>query len=202
MIEVDRERFAKALYGTFEVYSKECSEMLINIWWAALKPYSIDDVCKGLTRHITDTERGQFPPKPADIVRFFEVSEKQELENIRGQAEMQWLAVMKAISDCGKYRTPKFKDPLTAACVSSLGGWTYFCDLSMKELEFMQKRFVTTYTDFERKPLDQLPCHIAGLEDIQKHKAEQGEALGKIEQGVKEFQKSNGLEDKSERKTA
>ena len=199
----DRSRFASAIHGTFEIYSvKQVSEQLMDIWWATLKPYDIADVCRALTQYISDPERGQYPPKPADIVRFFEVSEKQALENLKGQAEMQWLNVMKAISGCGAWRTPKFKDPITAATVNSLGGWPHICSLSKKDLEFMQKRFVSTYTDFERRPLEQLPTHIAGREDIQKYKAEQGAALSAIEQGVEARQKGTSLEDKSTRKSA
>lgn len=184
----DRSRFASAIHGTFEVYSpKPVSDQLMNIWWASLKPYSIDDVCNALTRHIADPERGQYQPKPADVIRFLTVSDKQQLENLQGQAEMQWMNVTRAISKCGTYRTPKFKDPITAAVVSSLGGWPALCSKTERDLEFLRKQFASMYVEFENRPIEQLPHHVAGLEDIQAHKATNKNALVNIEKKLAEF---------------
>ena len=83
MIDTDRERFATALLATFEVYGKELSDMVVKVWWASLKPHNIDDVCSALTKHISDPERGQFPPKPADVIRFMATGEKEQLENLK-----------------------------------------------------------------------------------------------------------------------
>lgn len=184
----DRTRFASAIHGTFEIYSpKPVSEQLMNIWWATLKPYSIDDVCNALTKHISDAERGQFPPKPADVIRFLQPGEKEQLENVKSQAEMQWLNVTHAIARTGAYRTPTFKDPVTSATVNSLGGWAMICQKTTQQLDFLQKQFVSTYVDFQRRPIEQLPCHVAGLEDMQRHKETQVSGFSALEQGLKEF---------------
>lgn len=185
----DRSRFASAIHGTFEVYSpKPVSEQLMTIWWASLKPYGIDDVCQALTKHISDPERGQFPPKPADVIRFLATGDKEQLENLKSKAEMQWFNVTRAITNCGAYRTPNFKDPLTAATVVSLGGWPAICSKTNQQLDWLQKQFVSTYMDFERSPLEQLPHHIAGLEDVQRHKLESTSGLARLEKGLEEFQ--------------
>lgn len=184
----DRTRFASAIHGTFEIYSvKQVSEQLMDIWWATLKPYDIADVCRALTKHISDPERGQFPPKPADVIRFLACGEKEQLENLKGKAEMQWLNVTKAITCCGAYRTPKFKDPLTTATISALGGWPFICGKTTQQLDFLQKQFVSTYVDFEKSPLEALPNHIAGIEDIQRNKAEKASAFANLEKGLEDF---------------
>jgi len=184
----DRTRFASAIHGTFEIYSvKQVSEQLMDIWWATLKPYDIADVCRALTKHISDPERGQFPPKPADIIRFLTTGDKEKLENIKSQAEMQWLNVTNAIARCGAYRTPNFKDPITAAVVGSLGGWVAICGKTTQQLDFLQKQFVSTYVEFEKKPLDQLPSNVAGLEDIQRLKSEKKTSFAALEKGIEEF---------------
>lgn len=184
----DSDRFKSAIYGTFEVYSpKKVSNQLMDIWWATLKQYPIDDVCAALAKHIGDPDRGQFPPKPADIVRFFTGTSEEQQEQIENNAEMQWLTVMNAISRCGSYNTPNFKDPVTAASVNALGGWPLLCSKTEKELGYLQKSFVGNYKEFQRRPLDQLPSHIAGLEDMQKYKAEQQNGLANIAKGLEDY---------------
>ena len=184
----DRSRFASAIHGTFEIYStKPVSEQLMDIWWATLKPYDIADVCRALTKHISDPERGQFQPKPADVIRFLACGEKEQLENLKTKAEMQWLNVTKAITSCGAYRTPTFKDPLTTATISALGGWPFICGKTTQQLDFLQKQFVSTYVDFEKSPLEALPNHIAGIEDIQRSKAEKASAFANLEKGLEDF---------------
>ena len=184
----DRTRFASAIHGTFEIYStKPVSEQLMDIWWATLKPYPIADVCRALTKHISDPERGQFPPKPADVIRFLTTGEKEQLEHIKSQAEMQWLNVTHAIARVGTYRTPTFKDPITAASINALGGWPHICAKTTQQLEFLQKQFVSTYVDFEKSPLEKLPGHIAGLEDIQRAKADKKSSFAALEKGIEDF---------------
>jgi hypothetical protein len=184
----DRSRFASAIHGTFEIYSpKPVSEQLMDIWWATLKPYDIADVCRALTKHISDPERGQYQPKPADVIRFLACGEKEQLENLKTKAEMQWLNVTKAITSCGAYRTPTFKDPLTTATISALGGWPFICGKTTQQLDFLQKQFVSTYVDFEKSPLEALPNHIAGIEDIQRSKAEKASAFANLEKGLEDF---------------
>ena len=184
----DRSRFASAIHGTFEIYSvKQVSEQLMDIWWATLKPYDIADVCRALTKHISDPERGQFAPKPADVIRFLSPGEKEQLENLKTKAEMQWFNVTRAIANCGTYRTPKFKDPLTTATISALGGWPFICGKTTQQLDFLQKQFVSTYVDFEKSPLEALPNHIAGIEDIQRSKVEKASAFASLEKRLEDF---------------
>ena len=184
----DRTRFASAIHGTFEIYStKPVSEQLMDIWWATLKPYDIADVCRALTKHISDPERGQYAPKPADVIRFLASGEKEQLENLKSKAEMQWFNVTRAITNCGTYRTPNFKDPITAASINALGGWPHICAKTTQQLEFLQKQFVSTYVDFEKSPLEALPNHIAGIEDIQRSKAEKASAFRNLEKGLEDF---------------
>ena len=184
----DRSRFASAIHGTFEIYSvKQVSEQLMDIWWATLKPYDIADVCRALTKHISDPERGQFQPKPADVIRFLSTSEKEQIENLKGQAEMQWLRVTAAIRGCGKYETPKFKDPITGAVVTALGGWPFMCEQKLDSLQWVQKKFVATYLEFEKRPLEELPNNVAGLADLQAHKLENKAAFEKFEKGLEDF---------------
>lgn len=64
----DSERFASAIGAALEVYGKGVSETALRLWWSSLKTYGIDEVLRGLTRHLQDPERGQWQPKPADVI--------------------------------------------------------------------------------------------------------------------------------------
>ena len=42
--------------------------------------------------------------------------------------------------------------------------------------------------DFERRPIEQLPCHVSGLEDIQRHKLENKTGFEALERGLADYQ--------------
>lgn len=70
MKSTDNTTFAVILTGIMrDVYEKPVSPTLINLWIASLKPYDLADVQAAFERHITDPDAGQFPPKPADLIR-------------------------------------------------------------------------------------------------------------------------------------
>ncbi|MFZ4792428.1 MAG: hypothetical protein ACOYMW_16335 [Candidatus Competibacteraceae bacterium] len=70
MKSTDKPAFALALTGCLvEIYDKAVSPALLEVWCNALLPYELADVHAALTAHISDPQRGQFPPKPADIIR-------------------------------------------------------------------------------------------------------------------------------------
>ena len=52
-----------------EIYGKDISEVMVGIYWNALKPYPVDDVMRSFQGHTRDTDNGQFFPKPADLLR-------------------------------------------------------------------------------------------------------------------------------------
>ncbi len=70
MKSTDNTTFAVILTGIMrDIYEKPVSPTLINLWIASLQPYALDEVQAAFERHITDPDAGQFPPKPADIIR-------------------------------------------------------------------------------------------------------------------------------------
>ena len=68
MKNADREEFAALLTATFEVYNTRLSPQAISIWWSALERFSLAQVRAGLSAHVTDSDRGRFSPKPADVI--------------------------------------------------------------------------------------------------------------------------------------
>jgi hypothetical protein len=126
-----------------------------------------------IRKHMEDPDKGQFMPKIADIVANIGGTAKQKSADIEFTAQSQWqFSVMKAIKECGSYKTPEFKDPITTACIIAAGGWSKLCGLTTDQLIWAGKEFVNTYENYSVRPLDQLPSQIAGREDIQKLKLE------------------------------
>ena len=64
----DRGRFAACLTAAAEVYGKAISSSAAEVWMAALSDLQIEVVEAAMMRHMRDPERGQFMPKPADII--------------------------------------------------------------------------------------------------------------------------------------
>ena len=96
---------------------------------------------------------------------------------------MQWSNVLRAIRQCGSYRTPTFKDPYTAAVISTIG-WQELCGLSEDRLEWKAKEFVNAYRDYQMRPIEYLPDHIKGREDIQQARLADATQLQKITNSV------------------
>lgn len=65
----DKPAFMQTLTAVADLYGKPISEAGWSIWWAALECYSLTKVQQALSAHVRDPDRGQFMPKPADVVR-------------------------------------------------------------------------------------------------------------------------------------
>ena len=169
MIDSDRKAFAEALGGTFELYEKHFTTVMMKLWFAALSNYSIGDVCNALSAHVLNPDTGQYLPKPADVVKHIDGTKKEASAELEFIAQAAWLSIPKAINGVGQYRTPQFHDPITTACVSVIG-WKVLCNMTEREADWKLKKFVELYQQFSTKPLDQLPSNIQGLEDVQRLK--------------------------------
>jgi len=65
----DKQAFAQTLTAIADLYGKQISNAGMRIWWTALEHYSLAKVQQALSNHAQDPDRGQFMPKPADVVR-------------------------------------------------------------------------------------------------------------------------------------
>src|SRR5690242_16246489 len=90
MLPSDRKRFVVCLTAAAELYGKPPSEAVIAMWWGALSIYEIDGVERAFQAHLADPDRGQFMPKPADIVRLLKGTSKDS-------SLVAWSSVDKAV---------------------------------------------------------------------------------------------------------
>lgn len=138
MKESDRKVFADLLSDALAFYRQDVSQFAISVWWAACQPFDLEQVRKALTAHAMDPDRGQFAPKPADIVR--------QLHGTHGDRSLiAWGKVLRAMQHVGAYASVAFDDGAIHAAIQDMGGWVKLCRSSLDELPFVQRRFCETY---------------------------------------------------------
>lgn len=134
----DRERFAQLLADVMAFYRQDLSTFALSVWWQASERFDFDQVRKALTKHAMDPERGQFAPKPADLVRALEGTATD-------RALMAWGKVLDAIQRVGQYQDVVFDDAAIHAAVDDLGGWPKVCITELKDLSYVQHRFTESH---------------------------------------------------------
>jgi hypothetical protein len=150
MVEADFQEFSKTLTGTSEIYRSPLSPAGISLWWRALAAYDFSQVDRAFIAHSCDTERGQYMPKPADIVRAIEGSQDDK-------AMIAWSEVMSELKRVGSSGRPVFADILTLECVRFVGGWGDLCRSESSQMSFIQKRFTDAYKTFSRRQAQAMP---------------------------------------------
>lgn len=68
MCEDDYDAFAKLLDQAYALHAKTLPLEAKMIFFKAMEPYPFDVVSRAMTATIRDPQRGQYPPKPADLI--------------------------------------------------------------------------------------------------------------------------------------
>ena len=139
MRTTEAKEFSTLMTQVLAFYKQDASDFALSVWWEACKGAELEQIRKALNAHAVHPEKGQFPPKPADIVR--------ELGGtFTDRALIAWGRVQRAVQIVGAYQTADFRDPVIHAVIRELGGWSAVCRVPNDELPFLQKRFC----DFHR----------------------------------------------------
>jgi len=137
MEERYRESFTKIMLGLGEVFDKQVSEVLLSIYWEALKPYPWKKVKDALNKAVVTC---RFFPKPVDIIELITGADKTE-----EQAEKAWTTLLDAIKQHGPYVSVIFEDGRIARCIELMGGWEEVNSWKTSELQFRRKDFLSIY---------------------------------------------------------
>jgi len=159
MTESDRPEFARLLADVCGFYREPITEFALSVWWAACQPFPLNAVRTAMTSHATDPSRGQFCPKPADVIR-----------QLRGSAEddalVAWQRVFSQIGSVGRYGTPKLTGAERAA-LGAIGGWSALCNSQEDQVPFLARQFAANYKaavgNDERQALLEPPAEIQQL---------------------------------------
>jgi hypothetical protein len=135
----DKRLFAETLTGIAEIYGQTVTKAGMRIWWAALERFSDEQVQQALNAHATDAERGQWMPKPADIVRRIEGTPDDA-------AVAAWTKVEHALRRIGGGPSWVFDDPKIHRALQQIGGVSALSNCpSEKDLTFLREQFCKRY---------------------------------------------------------
>ncbi len=158
MRSTDRAEFGELLTQVLAFYKQDASEFVMDLWWGACKPFELEQVRRALSDHAMHPEKGQFCPRPADLVR-------ELAGTFTDRSLMAWSRVTRAMSDVGAYASVDFGDPVIHAVVRELGGWSAICRVPNDEQQFLQKRFCDFFRTFTARGAPEAPLQLQGEHD-------------------------------------
>lgn len=153
----DFDNFRAGVSGVYGFYGKEVSSFALDIWWTALNGFELDAVKQAFNLHVVNPDTGQFPPKPADIVKMLH-------GNSQDLAYSAWTKVDKAVRLVGPYKSVVFDDPIIHTVVSEMGGWINLCSKNIEEWPFIAREFENRYRGYSiRKESGNYPSKLVGI---------------------------------------
>lgn len=163
MQESDKPKFSTLVTEVLAFYRQDASRFAMSVWWEACKAFDFEQVSKAFNAHAMDPERGQFPPKPADVVRALQGTKTD-------RSRMAWGKAFDAMQRIGAYRSVVFDDPVIHAAIEDLGGWTKLCRSDLNELSYLEHRFCETYRAYSGRPDLAYPARLIGeFEAVNRH---------------------------------
>lgn len=156
MQSIDLPRFKHLLTGIGALYGNPMPEILLDIWWNALEKIAFENIKKALESHVVHPDKGQFMPKPADVIEHLEGSTES-------QALKAWSLVAKAIREVGAYSSVIFPDVRIHAVIRDMGGWIALCQSKRVDLPFRAREFEKRYQAMVQHPPADCPHQLTGF---------------------------------------
>lgn len=149
---------AKVMQPVSELYGKNLTSEVLNLWFGLLNSYSIEDIQNAFSLYLQTESR---MPLPADILKILRGSEED-------RALAALIKVEEAMERHGGYATVVFDDPIIHAVISELGGWSRSCRQTEKDFTWWEKDFRERYRHHLRYgsgiPTD-VPPRLLGILD-------------------------------------
>lgn len=135
----DKKQLAAMLAKVMSVYGKQITNGFVEVFFDALAAYDLESVRRGLNAHVQNPDSGQFPPKPADVVRLIDGTSQD-------QGMQAWSRVDKAVRRVGPYQSVVFDDPIVHRVLDDMGGWVKLCNAGSEEdYKFQGLEFARRY---------------------------------------------------------
>lgn len=148
----DFENFTAIIRGLADNFSADFTADGIDFRFECLKKYSIEQIrCAAMS--LVRTRKYTKMPTIADFIEAIEGTPEDK-------GEEQAMKVIAAISQIGRYNSPKFEDPKTAALVAQIG-WVNLCDMHTDKHKFFVKDFIASYKSETRR---QDTAQISGVQ--------------------------------------
>lgn len=155
----DFQQFHEGIIGVMSFYGKDVSRFALDIWWNALKQFDLAAINDAFGRHLMNPDSGQYPPKPADIVRMLQGSTQDS-------ALQAWVKVDKAVRQVGTGSSVVFDDPLIHRVLQDMGGWLGLGSRQEDEWPFVAREFENRYRGYKMRSErpEYAPIMIGGFE--------------------------------------
>ena len=140
-----------------EAYERKIRDQFVKLYSHALKEVPTNVINQVLPKLLK--RNSAFMPRPGEVLAAC-VGDRPESFD---PAAMAWKVLRKAIASVGGYYSVVFTDPAIAAAVEDMGGWTYLCELTQRDIEFKAKEFPQRYELARRMKL-QAGKVLAGLQ--------------------------------------
>ncbi|MBY0243436.1 MAG: hypothetical protein K2X55_29430 [Burkholderiaceae bacterium] len=165
MVLADYDDFVEMVSAVTELYGKPASEHALGLWWGALAPYDLRAVRQAFDRHVRNPDSGQFPPKPADLIRMMGGTTQDA-------ALVAWGKVDRALRVVGTYRSVVFDDALVHRVLTEMGGWAVLGTKTDDDWPFVGNEFQNRYRGYRmRNERPEYPAVLLGLADAQNQQA-------------------------------
>lgn len=156
----DKRKFLEVMAGVHDFYGKDMSKFAGEVWLNACDSFDVEQVTKALSAHLMDPERGQFMPKPADIVRQLQGTNTD-------RSLVAWGKALTAMQRVGAYQSVAFDDGIIHSVIEDLGGWVKVCRSDMNELPFIQRRFCESYKAYSARGESSFPGYLPGAHEVE-----------------------------------
>lgn len=159
MTESDYPEFVTTLAALGEVFGKEVSTAMLEIYWAVLKKLSMEDFRSATSVYM---EIGKFYPKPADLLEIV-------VPDVKSRAALAFDKLLSSLSSVGTYCSVTFDDPAIHLTVEAMGGWV---EMGMKDPtdQWFRKDFEKYYSVYARRVQAEgvagVPVCLAGRTDL------------------------------------
>lgn len=132
----DRKLFLLNMATLGEVFDKQISDTLLEIYWRILEPFDDSQCISAFKRAVIELK---FFPKPAELIEILQSKKEFAATNA-------WIDVLNAVRRIGCYRSVRFADPVIHSVVQIMGGWTRFADMTTDDEKWKQREFEKLYT--------------------------------------------------------
>ena len=151
----DKNKFKAMMMSIGEIFDKEISQSLLEVYWRVLEPFSDAQASRALNHAISTCK---FFPKPADIIEILTVK-------LEDKAILAWVQVEDAVRKIGNYVSVKFvDDPVIHSCLEAMGGWHRVGEWKEQEMVWKRKEFETFYMIYDCK--EKHPDYLPGWSEI------------------------------------
>lgn len=131
--------FSEYMTGLGEIFDKKITDVLKNLYWKALEPFT-DDQCKKAFNRVM--AKSKWFPKPADLIEAIE-ADKPQIESV---ALVQANNIVAHLQQWGSTKWPALDDTITHHLMTRR--WKYDIwakDVLESELKWWVKEFVRAY---------------------------------------------------------